>query len=393
MINRKVRVLEIQSRICIGGPAIHTEIVSRHLPKDRYRVTLVGGAVDPDEKSKYDDLIKTGINIKIIPEMRRSLNPWQDLLAVLKVYRLIRKEKPDIVTTHTAKAGTIGRIAARFARVPVIFHMFHGHTFEGYFPQTMVRIFKAIEKTLAHGSSKIFAISPLQQYDLGYKHRIAPPAKIELIRLGLELDRFLVFKNRNELKIKLGLATDEFVVGILGRMAPIKNLAMAMRVLDLLHKKSFRCQFVFAGDGEERAKIEKMCNDLGVRKHVHFLGWINDVESFLSGIDALLLTSLNEGTPISIIEAMASGVPVVATNVGGVPDLIKNGETGFTCRPNDDQAMSSILQNIMRKSCDLEQIKSNARNYVFLQHHYQRLVEQIDNLYWLQATKFYGRNL
>jgi len=194
MKSRRIKILLVQSRICVGGPAVHTEMIARYLPQERYKVTLVGGGLEKGELSKFDDIREKGIDIRIIGDMKRNISLFGDVVSVYKTWRLIKQVKPDIVDTHTAKAGATGRIAAWLAGVPVIIHTFHGHAFEKYFSELVSGIFIIIEKLLAQISTKIIAISPLQFQDLAQKFKIAPEKKFIIMKYGIELEQLLYLK-------------------------------------------------------------------------------------------------------------------------------------------------------------------------------------------------------
>lgn len=378
-MKKKIKIVRIQSRICIGGPAIHTALLSKYLPDD-YETVLVGGAVEEGEFCKFEELKRDRIEIRIIPEMRRAINPWCDALAIWKLYKLIKKEKPDIVHTHTSKAGAVGRIAALMARVPLIFYTFHGHAFEHYFPRSITEFFKLVEKILARFSTEVVAISPKQKYDITKKFNIVPQSKCRVVRLGFDLQPFFQVHQNGHLKQKLGLGEDVFLIGSIGRLVPIKNHTLALRILYALVQNDKRFHLCIVGDGPERIKLENKAQRLDISSHVHFTGWEEDTRHIYGGIDMLLLTSLNEGTPVTLIEAMAARVPVISTHVGGVPDLI-NGKNGYTFPLRDEQlAVQYILNRSKSKSAFEEQL-AGAQEFVSNHYAYSRLVKDIDQLY------------
>ena len=373
----RIKILRIQSRICIGGPAVHTEMLSRHLPGDRYESVVIGGAVDAHESCRADDLKRKGVDVRILDDMKRSLAVLRDLKSIYKIYKIIMREKPDIVETHTAKAGATGRIAAFLAGVPVIIHTFHGHVFDGYFGPLVTQAILLIEKVLARITTQIVVLSEKQRRDIALKYRIAPEKKVKLIPLGFELDRFLSLHKNGHLKKELGVSGDAKLIAIIGRIVPIKNHEMILRVIKKLNAGSMDVHLAVVGDGELRSTIEKAGNS----EHIHYLGWRSDLEYIYSGIDLLVLTSLNEGTPLAIIEAMASGVPVVSTAVGGVPDIVIDGENGYTCDANDDEEMCKKIESILTNTELNSTFVSNARKRVIERYMYQRLIGDMDELY------------
>jgi len=389
MKSRRIKILLVQSRICVGGPAVHTEMIARYLPQERYKVTLVGGGLEKGELSKFDDIREKGIDIRIIGDMKRNISLFGDVVSVYKTWRLIKQVKPDIVDTHTAKAGATGRIAAWLAGVPVIIHTFHGHAFEKYFSELVSGIFIIIEKLLAQISTKIIAISPLQFQDLAQKFKIAPEKKFIIMKYGIELEQLLYLKKNKGLKESLGIPSQELLIGIIGRMVPIKNQTMMVRVLKILHDNGCKAHLCIAGDGEERPKIEHLGKELGLKEYIHLSGWVLDMQRIYAGIDIMSLTSLNEGTPFTVIEAMAAGVPVVATNVGGVGDLIQNNKYGLLCRSEDEQDMAQKILQTINESHPTEQRCRLARDFVMENYSRNRLIRDLDQLYTRLFLQYY----
>lgn len=381
-MKRKIKVVRIQSRICIGGPSIHSEILSKYLDPDRFETILIGGALDEGEKGQVEELRKQSIHIVTIEAMGREISLWSDLKALIKLYRIIRQEKPDIVHTHTAKAGAIGRIAAWLAGVPVIVHTFHGHVFHHYFGKFKTRFFIHCERWLSKIATCIIVISRLQKYDIVTKFKITEEKKVVLIPLGLELERFLLI-NKNDffLKNELNISKKEFLIGVVGRIVPIKNHELLLKVIKLLRDQRLRVHLCVVGDGELRNQLIESARKKNIIEYVHFIGWRLDMERIYAGMDLLALSSYNEGTPVAIIEAMASQVPVVATAVGGVPDLITDGETGLLCTSDDVTELAEKIRQINLNSEMKQKILENARKSVEKKYHYHRLVDDIQNLY------------
>jgi len=381
MKKRRVKILRIQSRICIGGPAIHTELLSRYLPKDKYETILLGGALEPGESSKFSQIKEKGVDIRIVHNMRREPDFWNDLRAVREVYKIIRKEKPTIVHTHTAKAGFIGRIAAWLAGVPIIIHTFHGHTFENYFGKIKTQFFILIERFLAKISTRIIAISPEQKKDLSERFRIVADNKISTIRLGFELEKFLSCNKNGKLKSDLSIPKDSFLIASIGRLVPVKNHRMALLVLKKLVERKKMVQLCIVGDGEERENLRRFVVEMGLESFVHFTGWVKEIETIYSGIDLLLLTSLNEGTPVAVIEALASSVPVVATSVGGVPDLIMSEQNGLLCASDDASGMTRQILRLMDDDSLAQRLSRHGRRFAAQTYSYTRLIDETDILY------------
>ncbi|MDZ7315971.1 MAG: glycosyltransferase [candidate division KSB1 bacterium] len=380
-LKKPIKIVRLQSRICIGGPSLHTELLSKYLPAFGYRNILIGGALDPGEFCRMDELRAAGYDVRCVSSMQRSTSIIADLAAVYHIYRLLRKEKPLIVCTHTAKAGAAGRIAALLAGVPLIFHTFHGHVFHGYFPKIVTKVFLLIERLLARFTTCLVAISPSQLHELSSVYHVAPASRFRVIRLGFELEPYLQLKPTEVLKKKLGLKPDAVLIGIIGRLVPIKNHLSALRILQILLQKDHRYHLLIVGDGPERANLEAYVQKDGLEKHVHFTGWRTDMLFIYEGIDLLLLTSLNEGTPVTIIEAMAAGVPVVASRVGGVPDLIKHGVTGLSFAVDDEKAAADCVEKAINDRTLRMRLVEGARRFVAGTYHYRRMIHEMDVLY------------
>lgn len=373
-----LKVMSIQSRICIGGPALQTELLSKHLPVLQYKSVVISGKVDSSEFSRISDLRAQGIPVHVIPEMKRISSPVDDIKAIVRCYKIIKQEKPDIVHTHTAKAGTVGRIAAWLAGVPKIYHTFHGHTFHSYFSKPVTAVFILIERLLARLSTAVIAISPSQQDELVNRYHIAPAQRFRMIRLGLELEPFSRLNRSTQLKTDLSLSPDTCLLAVIGRLVPIKNIEMALRVLSRLDSHYHLC---VVGDGPEHENLESLASTLDIQDRVHFLGWIENITGIYAEIDALLLTSNNEGTPVAVIEAMAASVPVVATCVGGVPDLVKHKMNGYLCDPHDTVSMGKLIIELCQNRSKTKKVCTNAMRFVNQFYSADRLLNDINHLY------------
>jgi glycosyltransferase involved in cell wall biosynthesis len=381
---RKVKILRIIARLNIGGPAIHTILLSRELNRIGYHTILVKGSEGQTEGNMIDLAEAKGVKPVVIPELGREIGFKNDLIALYKIYKLIKKEKPDIVHTHTAKAGTLGRVAAWIARVPVILHTFHGHVLTGYFGRVKSWVFVQIEKLLARTSTKVITLSDelkRELIDMG----IGDVRKIEVVPLGLELKQFFENeKHRGEFKKELGLPEDTLLVSIIGRLVQIKGhvyfLETAKRVSSESGVQS-PVKFLIVGDGELREELEEYAKELDIVNSVIFTGFRKDLSRIYADIDILMLTSINEGTPVSIIEAMASGKPVIATGVGGVPSLVKDGINGFMVKPGDINALSDATIRLLKDPELRVKMGKEGQRIVYPYYDISELVERVDHLY------------
>lgn len=353
---RPLTICRVQSRICIGGPAQHTLILSSRLTSG-YRTILIGGGLDHEEHDLAGEARACGVETLVIPSMRRRPGPLADLCALIALWRLFRRERPAIVHTHTAKAGALGRLAARLAGVPVVVHTFHGHVFEGYFPRWVTRLIILAEQVLARLSDAVIVLSTVQYHDIVRRFRVAPAGKVHIIPLGLDLEAFAAASaasaawERGALRRELGCARDALLVGIVGRLAPVKNhelfLEAAARLCELLPGRDL--QFVVVGDGARRAAVEALARRLGLAARVRFLGWRRDLAPVMADLDLLVSTSRSEGTPAAIIEAMAAGVPIVATAVGGVEDIMGGYRAARVVATFDPVEVAAAMASLLRE--------------------------------------------
>jgi glycosyltransferase involved in cell wall biosynthesis len=341
---RPIRVMRIIARLNVGGPAIHVTLLTERLGPPEFESTLVCGTIGPQEGDMAYLAQARGIQPVYVAELGRELSPLRDVLTLFKLWRLMRHFRPDVVHTHTAKAGFVGRIAAWLARVPVRVHTFHGHVFQGYFSPRKTQIFLWLERFTAHLSDRLITISPGLRDELARKYRIAPPEKFAVVPLGLELAPFAQMpRHQGEFRARFNLPPNTALIGIVGRIVPVKNHALFLQMAAQVKKTVSGARFVIIGDGESRSEIEAQVDTLGLREVVTFTGWQTDLKPAYSDLDVLVISSHNEGTPVSLIEALAAGVPVVSTAVGGVPDLLRGGAWGGLVPPGDPDALAAAV--------------------------------------------------
>jgi len=379
--SRRIRVLRLFSRLNIGGPAIHVILTTAGLDPKRYDSLLVVGR-EGDREGNFLNLAEAkGIPLRIIPTFGRRIDPLRDLITLVRLFRLMRRERPDIVHTHTAKAGALGRVAARLAGVPVVVHTFHGSVFDGYFGPSVARFFQWIERILALGTDAIVAVSERVAADLA-ERKIAPRKKIEVVPLGLELGRFQdVQQRRGELRRELGVPPRARLVGSVGRLVAIKDLGTLLRSMVQLSATQPDSILLVVGDGPDRPALEMEAERLGLGSRARFLGFRDDLERIYADLDVAVNCSLNEGTPVALIEAMASGVPVLATAVGGTPDLLEEGRLGRLVPPGDPNALACALAETLSGGHDSAEKAALARRSVLQRFSLERLLGDLDRLY------------
>ncbi|MDD5680537.1 MAG: glycosyltransferase family 4 protein [Candidatus Omnitrophica bacterium] len=384
MTRKRPKVLRIIARLNVGGPAIHTILLTQALNNDRFESILATGRVGAGEK-EMDYLARAkGVAPLIIPELERSINPVKDLLALLKICSIIRREKPDIVHTHTAKAGALGRAAAIMAGVPVRIHTFHGNIFEGYFNGFSAWAFLSIERFLAFFSRYIVVVSETQKEEIVKKYKIAGPEKVKVVPLGLELGVFSsVGQRKGKLRAELGVGSDCVLIGIIGRLVPVKNHRMFLdackKLFDMAPGRDIKC--VVIGDGEEKGRIREYAEGSGIGDRIAFIGWKEDMADVYADLDIVALTSLNEGTPVALIEALASGKPVVSTDVGGVRDVVEDGINGRLAASGDVQGFARHLFELAQDPAKRDEFGKNGRRKVLQKYSKERLVKDIEALY------------
>jgi glycosyltransferase involved in cell wall biosynthesis len=345
---KKLKVLQIITRIDKGGSAEDIVITAMGLDKERYELTLMSGPVEDPSQDRKKEIEGYGIRHIFIPELVRNINLFKDLMAFLKIYRVLRKEKFDIVHTHTSKAGLLGRLAAKMARVPIIIYTPHGHVFFGYFSSLKTKIFILLEKLASPLADKIVALTNGEKEDY-IVYKIASERKLAIICSGVDLNRFKELSSDEKRKIKkeLGIPENSLVVGTAGRLVPIKGLEFLVEASKIIVSKYPDTYFLFAGDGPLRQSLEKKACRMGVKDNIIFLGWRDDVPKIISIFDIFVLPSLNEGMGRVLVEAMSLGKPIVASEIGGIPDLVIHGKNGFLVPPKNPKELAKYIQILL----------------------------------------------
>jgi len=379
------KVLRIINRFNIGGPTYNATFLTKFLSDD-FETLLIGGLPEEGESDSLHIPHEYGVEPVIIEEMKRIPNFKSDMEAYRKIKQIIEEYKPDIVHTHAAKAGALGRKAAFACNVPVVVHTFHGHVFHSYFGKLKTHLYKLIERRLAKKSSGIVAISDLQKKELVEIHKICPSEKINVIPLGFDLGKFRVniAENRIQTRLNFGIGEDQIAVAIIGRLAPIKNHRFFFQVVENLLEKGIKnAKFFVVGDGECVEQLREIQSKINQKygEFILFSSWIKDIDKFNAGMDVICLTSDNEGTPVSLIEAQACNVPVISTDVGGVRDIVLEGETGFIIQKGDLKGFSEKLGILIENDEIRKKMSQNGWNYVREKFHYLRLAKDMEAYY------------
>lgn len=388
------RVLRILNRFNLGGPTYNAAYLSKYMEPE-FETRLVGGAIDETEDSSQHILSDLNLEPTIIPEMRREVDPISDRIAYKRIKKMIAEFKPDIVHTHASKAGAIGRYAAHDMKVPVIVHTFHGHVFHSYFNNIKTNLYKNIERYLAKRTTRIVAISNRQKEELVDEHRICSNDKVSVIPLGFDLDRFQqeLEKKREEFRSEFHVDENEIAIGIIGRLVPIKNHEMFLKAIrEVSQRTDKKIRAFIVGDGEERSNLEQKAKELGLayanaenankKALLTFTSWIKNVDVVNAGMDIITLTSKNEGTPVSLIEAQAANKPIVSTNVGGVENIVIPNKTALLCSTDDHVQLIDHLLNIVNNDDLREDMGRDGWEHVKDKFHYSRLVQDMGDLYY-----------
>jgi glycosyltransferase involved in cell wall biosynthesis len=384
------KILRIINRFNLGGISYNVSYLSKYLPND-YETLLIGGPEEEGEESSLYIPHSLGLKPLVIQELRRSIHPFADYFAYRKIKKIIKEFKPDIVHTHASKAGAIGRLAAFHCKVPVVIHTFHGHVFHGYFGKFKTEFFKFIERYLAKKSTAIVAISEVQKKELSVLHRICAPEKIQVIPLGFDLKRFTENKDekRKVFRLSYHLEEHEIAIGIIGRLAPIKNHYLFLdAIAHVLKNCDRKIRAFIIGDGETKEALMNYTTKIGIpysigtekKATICFTSWIREVDVALAGLDLICLTSKNEGTPVSLIEAQAAGKFIISTEVGGIKDIL-HPDCGLLSEKFETESFKTNLLFGVDHFEEVQKKAGLASESVIKQFHYTRLCKDMQALY------------
>jgi glycosyltransferase involved in cell wall biosynthesis len=378
-----IRVLNIIARMNIGGPAHHVALLTGRMGPPKFQSVLVTGQLGPHEGSFTSLLEEYRAAAVTLPTLGRELSPGRDLQTLFALVRLIRRLRPDVVHTHTAKAGTLGRLAARLARggSVVVVHTYHGHVLSGYFAARKTAAFRMIEWALARLSDALVGVSEATVAEL-VELGVAPRERFRVIRLGLDLGRFAAIDEAPSAqeRARLRIAADELVALYVGRLVPIKRVDVLLDGVADARRRGLRLRLVIAGDGDQRGVLEARAAALGIASAVSFLGFRHDLERLLAAADFGILTSDSEGTPVSLIEAAAAARPAVATAVGGVPEVVTS-ETGVVVEAGRPDAVARGIERLAADPVRRRELGRNARDLVLARFTEASLLSTVDALY------------
>ena len=380
-----VLVHRVIARLNTGGPAMHVANLAAGLDPTRFQTRLITGRITEDEGDMTYYARDRGVDVIEIAGMSRTLSPWKDLRTLLRLFRIFRRERPTIVHTHTAKAGTVARLAALAAGVPVILHTFHGHVLGGrYFSSLKTRVFLEIERQLARVTDRLIVLTHRQAREMSGDLGVAPSENFAVIPLGLDLQPFADVdrgRARRRLRGQVGVDDDGPVIGIVGRMVPVKNHELLFDAVELLHERMDpKPHVVVVGSGEREGFLRRYAAEKGLDRWVHWLGWREDLPEVFPAFDVTALTSFDEGTPVSLMESLVSGTPVVSRAVGGVPEILEDGRLGHLVWSDSAGDFADALASVLKAPPEPEMVVE-ARETVLGRYSVERLARDMDQLY------------
>lgn len=388
-----IRVLRILNRTNLGGPVYNATFLSAFMDNN-FETLLISGVPNEDELEYNDFVTKYNIKYKQIEYLEREISLSKDYKAFKEIRKIVKEFKPHIIHTHAAKAGLVGRLVAIYSRTPIILHTFHGHVFHNYFGKLKTTFYILLERFLAKCSTGIITISALQKKELVNVYKIAPANKTFLIPLGLDLDAFYHNQEikRKVFREKFQIKDNEIVIGIVGRLVPIKNHALFINAINEVFKNTTKkIRVLIIGDGDERQNIVEQLKLLSISYNyfpeneipqiVTLTSWLTKMDEVFAGLDIVALTSLNEGTPVSLIEAQAACKPIVTTNVGGVSDIVLENDTAFITPTEDVKEFAKALLLLTENDELRNAMGKNGYNQVKTKFDKLRLVNDMENLY------------
>ena len=387
MQTKKIKVLHPITRLIVGGAQENTMFTAAMLDKQRYHTEILSGPQTGSEGSLIDEVRQRGVPLTILPQMVRQISPFNDLLALWKMTALMRgrgdpADRPyQIVHTHSSKAGILGRIAARLAGVPVILHTVHGWSFHDYMSPLVRNIYIFLERWCETFTDALIVVAR-QDIDKGLQAGIGKADKYHLIRSAIPLDEFdpLLYE-RQAVRSELGIPADAFVIGNVGRFSAQKNPLDWVKIAGEVGRRHPQAHFLLVGDGPLRAEVEKQLEIEGLSGRATLTGLRRDPARMMAAMDIFLLTSLWEGLPRAIPEAMSMQLPVIANLADGTAEAIIDGQTGYLCVPGDLPAMVERCSQLIVDQQKCKQIGHNGRSYAQKEFDLRQMIAQIDALY------------
>jgi glycosyltransferase involved in cell wall biosynthesis len=392
-----MRILRLLTRLNLGGPARQALASDPILVERGHEVRLLAGTPEPGEGDLFAEFEARGLDVVRVRGLRRGVSPGRDVVAAWQIRREIAAFRPDVVHTHASKAGALGRRGATGSGGPARVHTFHGHVLEGYFPAPLAARLVALERRLAARTDRIVAVSHATADDL-VRLEVVEEDKLVVIQPGIDLGPLLSIERpearepgAGEVRNLIGAGPEDVVVGVVGRLAEVKRPGRALEVFELLAERHPQLHVVFVGDGDERRGLERRIERLaeGVRRRAHLLGARADMLGVLADLDGVLLTSRAEGLPVALVEAAAAGLPAVATDVGGVSEVLVHERTGFVGAGVEELAFG--LSRLVSDPRERRAMGARARMRVQREHSAARLADRLEELYRVVCAERAGR--
>ena len=378
-----MRILSVITRLNIGGVSPPVISLTAGLREYGHESRLVVGLPGPKEGTMEADAEKAGVPLVRIRELQRAPDPRRDSVALIRLVRLFRALRPDVVATHMAKAGALGRLAARLARVPVVVHTYHGQGFQVFEERWKESVALSMERWLARLSTGNIVVSETQ-FRRFLRLGIGRADKIRVIRYGLDLEPFVAAPTLpRTLRKDLGLTEAARLIGVVARVISIKGQDVLLRAAGHLAHDNPALHFVIAGDGAQREEFQALARTLGLEERVHFLGWRRDIPFVLANLDVVVLPTVLdfEGVPLALIEALATGRPVVATRVGGVGELVRDGETGLLVEPRDDAGLARAIASLVGDPARMKALAEGGQRLVTSLYQRDRMIAETERFY------------
>lgn len=396
---KKIKILRILNRLNLGGPTYNVVFLTKLL-SNKFETILVAGSKMKDEESSEFILKKYNLDHVNISSMSRNINIFSDIISFFQIIKIILKYKPNIVHTHAAKSGFLGRIACLFFPKIIVFHTYHGHVFHSYFNKFISNIFVLIEKILSIRTNKIITISKIQKEEICNRFKIANEKKFEVVQLAIDLEnlKYDLEYEKKEFKNKYKIS-NQVAIGIVGRLTNIKNQKLILDIAkEIKREVSVPVTFFIIGDGEDKNMLFNYAKNLELKfadnqqnidgnQDIIFTSWIKDLNKIYPGLDIVCNTSKNEGTPLSLIEAMAYKKPIVATNVGGVKDLIIENKNGFCIDIKDKKKFKNKIKDLINDKNLRLDMGENGFNYVNKNFSTRNLIQKMEKLYLNEIEK------
>jgi len=375
-----LKIVHIVTRLDKGGLADTVLYLAKGLVQIGYHITVIAGNTADPHPSLDLFLKEKYFPLYFIKDLQRNINPMKDLIVLWKLIKLLGKLKPDIVHTHSSKSGLLGRMAAAYWNIPIIIHSPHGHIFYGYFNRFISRIFITIERWLAKFTTQIITLTLKGKQD-HLKYKVGRASQFSIVPCGINFLTFGDYKKSQNFRQNSLCMNGERLVGWVGRLVPIKGCDVFLKSCkELINLNQHRIKVIVVGDGEIRGELENLAQQLGINDHISFLGNRTDVAAIMKSLDIFVLSSYNEGFGRVLVEAMHCGVPIVATNVGGVPELIKNGFNGYLIPGGESQAMTQAIFNLLSNEQIAQRFSVNGRQ-IADQFSFENMIRQTDQVY------------